>query len=94
MYQTWAELDGKVYQGITNFGARPTFDNQDVCVETHFVGFSGDLYGKKIKLRFTRRMRDIKKFETVEQLKTQLKQDLEEICGDGEKDLSKNARNR
>lgn len=94
VYQTWAEIDGKTYKGITNFGARPTFDNHDVCVETHFVGFDGDLYGKKIKLHFTRRMRDIQKFENVEQLKTQLEQDLQEICGNGEDDIQKNARNR
>ena len=79
VYETQAIFEGKTYKGITNYGARPTFDNDTVLTETYFDGFSGDLYGKKIKLEFTRFMREIKKFDGVEELKRQLKSDLAEV---------------
>lgn len=81
VYETCVCVDGKEYKGITNYGARPTFQNQTDCVETHLVGFSGDLYGRKIKVEFVRRLRDIQAFDGVEKLKEQLKKDLREING-------------
>ncbi|MBQ7924446.1 MAG: riboflavin biosynthesis protein RibF [Clostridia bacterium] len=79
VYETRATIDGKRYKGITNYGARPTFGDETVLTETHFDGFAGDLYGKKIKLEFVRFMRDITKFDGAEALKTQLQKDLKEI---------------
>lgn len=81
VYETCVCVDGKEYKGITNYGARPTFQNQTDCVETHLVGFSDDLYGRKIKVEFVRRLRDIQAFDGVEKLKEQLKKDLREING-------------
>ena len=79
VYQTWAEIDGKIYQGITNFGARPTFNDESVLTETHFIGFNGDLYGKTLTLHFTRFLREIIKFDDVAALKAQLMRDVEEV---------------
>lgn len=76
VYQTWTEIDGKLYHGVTNFGARPTFDNDEVVTETHLIGFDGDLYGKRLTVHFTRYLRDIQKFDTIEDLKAQLAQDI------------------
>lgn len=82
VYASWAEIDGKLYHGVTNYGARPTFDNQTVTTETHFIGFDGDLYGKTITVYFTRYLRDIQKFDSVEDLKNQLMQDIRSVQND------------
>lgn len=76
VYQTQSIIDGKTYKGITNYGARPTFADETVITETYFDGFSGDLYGKKIKLEFVRFLREIEKFQSVDALKNRLQQDL------------------
>ena len=76
VYETRTTVAGKAYKGITNFGARPTFDEQRVVTETYLDGFDGDLYGKEIKIEFVRYLRDIKKFENAEALKAQLEKDI------------------
>ena len=79
VYQTRFWVDGKAYDGITNYGARPTFDNQDVLTETYLDGFSGDLYGKKCKVEFVRFLRDVQKFDSVNALKEQLIKDVRRV---------------
>ncbi len=79
VYQTLVEVDGKEYSAITNYGARPTFQDETVCTETYLDGFSGDLYGQRLTLKFQRFLREIKKFPSVEELKEQLKQDIRRV---------------
>ena len=79
VYETCATIDGKTYKGITNYGARPTFDDESVWTETYFDGFSGDLYGKTLKLGFTRFLREIVKFDGVNALIEQLQKDMAEV---------------
>ena len=77
VYQTLVAVDGKEYKAITNFGARPTFENGEVWTETHLLDFNGDLYGKTLSVSFVKYLREVKKFESVEALKEQLKKDKE-----------------
>ena len=79
VYESRVTVDGVTYKGITNYGARPTFDNDRVITETYLDGFNGDLYGKILKVEFDRRLRDIAKFDGVESLKNQLAKDLERV---------------
>ncbi len=79
VYETKVEVDGKIYRGITNFGARPTFDDDNVTTETHLDNFQGDLYGKTLTVKFLRFLRGIEKFDGVEGLKAQLTKDIERI---------------
>ena len=79
VYETRVIVDGKTYKGITNYGARPTFEDDTVVTETHLDGFDGNLYGKKIKVEFVRYLRDIQKFENVEKLKEQLQKDIRQV---------------
>jgi riboflavin kinase/FMN adenylyltransferase len=79
VYETRVTVDGKTYKGITNYGARPTFDDSTVVTETHLDGFCGELYGKKLKIEFLRYIRDIQKFENVEKLKEQLQKDVRQV---------------
>lgn len=75
VYATCAKINDESYIGITNFGSAPTFGVQKLVVETHFLDFSGDLYGKKIKLEFFDYLRENKKFESLSELKAQLTRD-------------------
>ena len=79
VYETAATIDGKEYKGITNFGARPTFFNDAVITETHFLNFSGDLYGKTLTIYFKRFLRDISAFKSAEELKKQLDSDKRRV---------------
>ena len=76
VYETKIRVGNDTYRGITNYGARPTFDNDVVLTETYLDGFSGDLYGKTLKIDFVRYLRDIQKFDSADELKKQLTQDI------------------
>ena len=79
VYETQVEIEGVVYKGITNYGARPTFDNERVLTETYLDGFSGDLYGKKLTVKFIRFLREIRKFDSIADLKNQLQDDIRRV---------------
>ena len=79
VYETRVRLDGVEYKGITNSGARPTFDNEKITTETYLDGFSGDLYGKILTVSFTRYLRDIQKFDSIDELKKQLQEDIRRV---------------
>ena len=76
VYETQVSVDGKTYSAITNFGDQPTVEGRQVFVETHIIGFSGDLYGRMLTVRFIKKLRDIQKFACVEDLKNQLQADV------------------
>ncbi len=75
VYKTLVVADGKEYEGITNYGARPTFGLTSVTVETYLKNFSGNLYGRKITVKFLAYIRDIMKFSDKNELIKQLEKD-------------------
>ncbi len=79
VYETRVCVDGVDYKAITNYGARPTFGDASVWTETYLDGFSGDLYGKTLKVRFVRFLREIRKFENAAALQAQLQEDIRRI---------------
>ena len=83
VYKGFSIIDGVKYPAVINYGARPTFDLQEKLVEAHLIGFNGLLYGKTVKLNFEKYLRDIIKFSSEEELKEQLKKDVD--CARGEK---------
>ena len=69
--------DGGIFAGVTNVGVRPTVSSDGtVSIETHLIDYSGDLYGKEIKVDFLRRLREERKFATTEELHRQIEQDI------------------
>lgn len=71
--------DGVKHPAIVNVGKRPTVMRGDYSViEAHLIDWIGDLYGKEITIRFLKRLRDEKKFDSIDALKVQLAQDREE----------------
>ena len=78
VYATAVTVDGKVFPGATNVGIRPTLNDGDkVNCETNIVGFSGDLYGKDIRIDFLKMVRDEQKFPDKGALFSQIKKDAE-----------------
>jgi riboflavin kinase / FMN adenylyltransferase len=75
VYATTLTVDGHVHPGLTNIGLRPTFGETEPTVETHLLGYKGDLYGKRVRLGFVLRLRDERRFEDVDALRTQIEAD-------------------
>jgi riboflavin kinase/FMN adenylyltransferase len=71
-------LDGNVAAAIS-IGVRPTFEDEgDLRVEAHLIGYEGDLYGEHVVLEFLQRLRDEEKFDSVEDLQRQMREDVEQ----------------
>lgn len=70
----------KEYLGMANIGVKPTVkSDSDIEVEVHLLDFSGDLYGQHLRLEFLAKLRDERKFSSLEDLKEQIKIDREQI---------------
>jgi len=67
--------------GVCNIGSRPTVngDSSDVTVETWILDFSGDLYGRELRVFLYRRIREEMQFRTLEALRSQVMQDAETV---------------
>lgn len=77
VYATFITLDGIVHPSVTNIGVRPTFGDQlRPGVETHVLGFSGDLYGRRAEVAFVQRLRDERRFPDVDALREQIEADV------------------
>lgn len=78
VYATTATLDGLVYPSVTNVGVRPTVDETGrVSIETHVFGLDRDLYGASMRVGFVQRLRDERKFESLDALKAQIAADCD-----------------
>ncbi len=76
VYATIVSIDGAAYPSITNIGTRPTFESaEENVIETHVIDFNKDIYGLRLRIGFVQRLRDEKKFDGVEALKTQIASD-------------------
>ncbi len=76
VYAVWAESQGKTYRGITNIGTRPTVsDLKEKTIETHIIDFEEDIYGLSFKIEFVCRLRDERKFSSINELIDQLVKD-------------------
>ena len=71
--------NGEVYPSMVNIGFRPTVDKgtAQLSVESHLIGFNGDIYGQTIVLSFIERIRDERKMSSLEELKSQLAKDYD-----------------
>ena len=79
VYEARTEVEDREYKCIANFGSRPTFGDERVLTETYLDGFSGDLYGRTIEVRFIRYLRGVKKFDGADALKRQLESDIRRV---------------
>lgn len=75
VYITVTDVWGSKYPSITNVGAKPTVGDDIPLIETHICGTFGELYGENIEIEFCEYIRDIKKFDNLDELAKQLEYD-------------------
>ncbi|MFZ5642389.1 MAG: bifunctional riboflavin kinase/FAD synthetase [Bacillota bacterium] len=78
VYAVKVQVDGDDYLGVANIGIKPTFQGFAALpnLEVHLLDFHSDLYGKKIKVIFTRRIREEKRFSSPGELVQQIRMDI------------------
>lgn len=80
VYSVGVAVNGQNYSGVCNIGVKPTVTSGiKETVEVHIISMSEDIYGQKITISFKKRLRDEMKFESKEELVTQIKRDIENI---------------
>lgn len=77
VYAVWAELDGRAHPAVANIGFNPTFGNTALSVEVHLLDFSGNLYGRTLRIHFVQRLRSEQKFSGLDELRTRIGQDIQ-----------------
>ena len=82
VYAVHADTGGQTYRAVLNIGLRPTIErpNPQLRVEAHLLDFSGDLHGQDLELSFVEKLRDEKKFRSVEELRQQIAEDIQEAA--------------
>ena len=79
VYVSVVTIEGHVYHGITDIGVKPTVSQKnEMVVETHILDFSSSIYGKKAKVELVKRIRDEKRFDSLDELKHQINRDKKE----------------
>lgn len=80
VYKVKVEHEGQTYNGIANYGRRPTVSNADLSIlEVHILNFDKEIYGEQIKVSFLKKIREEKKFDSLDELKTQIQSDISAI---------------
>jgi riboflavin kinase / FMN adenylyltransferase len=87
VYITQVQIKDMIYNSVTNIGVNPTFNTgYEVHVETHLLDFVHDIYGEEIRVSFIKKLREEKKFPSVNDLVKQIDSDVNET-----RDYFKNA---
>ena len=75
VYAVDVMFDNVLFQGMLNIGTRPTLLGEKQTIEVHILDFEKDIYGDTLIIRFRKRLRDERKFESINELKAQLELD-------------------
>ncbi|CCN73115.1 bifunctional riboflavin kinase/FAD synthetase [Vibrio nigripulchritudo] len=70
-------IDGKAYGGVANIGQRPTVNGVRQQLEVHLFDFNSNLYGKQLEVSLLHKLRDEKKFDSLDALTAQIELDAE-----------------
>jgi riboflavin kinase/FMN adenylyltransferase len=79
VYAVHAYVSGQRHRGVANIGHRPTLQNPEpqLRIEAHLLDFSGDLYGAEMELTFVDKLRDERRFSSLDHLRAQIVADIE-----------------
>ena len=80
VYVAEARIDGELYRGVINLGVRPTVSSgkSERVLEIHLFDFNRDIYGHDVEVRFLKFLRSEKKFQDLDTLVQQIRQDVEQ----------------
>ena len=81
VYDTNVLIDGVRLRAVTSVGEHPTFGDSHYNVESYILHWNNDIYGRFIVVEFLKRLRDIKKFDTKEDLSAQIAIDAARVLG-------------
>jgi riboflavin kinase/FMN adenylyltransferase len=77
IYAVVAQWGEKILPGVANIGTCPTFDNETaLSLEVHIFDFAGDLYGENLSVAFIARLREERRFPSIEALGAQIRADI------------------
>lgn len=76
VYAVKCTYQNRILTGLANLGNAPTFQQENYQLEVYFQSFNDDLYDKILNIEFLDRIRDVKKFDGIDQLKQQISTDL------------------
>ena len=79
VYASKVYVDGEEYIAMTNVGVRPSVDGSTRLLETHLFGFNGLLYGLRLRVELLEKIRNEKKFDSVNELREQITKDFETV---------------
>lgn len=79
VYASLVEVGGVRYRAMSNLGRNPSVGGQPRHLETHLFGFEGSLYEREVRVVLLRKVRDERRFDTVEELRAQIARDKEQI---------------
>lgn len=78
IYATWTEWRGEIYPSVTHVGPRPTFEENEVSIETYIPGFTNNLYGEHLIVSFVDYLREVISFSTPKALVEQMEKDVQD----------------
>lgn len=76
IYAVWVQRGSETYAGAANIGTAPTFENGEFSLEVHLLDFQGDLYGETLEVEFVARLREERRFPSLEALAAQIRADI------------------
>ncbi len=79
VYQTVVTIDGKDYNAVTNIGVRPTYETEYIAAESYVLDYNDFCYGKTVKTRLVKFLREEKKFSDKNELINAIKNDAEYV---------------
>jgi len=79
VYKTTVVYEGEKHSCVTNLGLNPTVSGETIKCETHIPGFGGEIYGELIRVDFHDFIRGESRFDSLEDLKRQIKNDVESV---------------
>ena len=79
VYSVLVNYASQTYQGIANFGVRPTVNGHGALLEVHILDFERDIYGEVLEVKFIKMLRTERKFDSLDSLKQQISRDIKSI---------------
>ena len=77
VYVVEAEVGGVLHRSVASVGFNPTFGENSLCLEVHVMDFHRDIYGETMSVYFRDRIRDERKFKSVQELVRQIEKDVQ-----------------
>ena len=80
VYVSRVYIDGEVYGAISNIGVKPTVSDENrVLIESYLYGYSGDAYGKNVKIELLEFRRPEHKFSSIKEMQVRVRHDIQYV---------------